>query len=385
MNDTSAAVLGSTGSIGIQTLDVIRSLGMRITLLSAKTSVDALEKQIREFSPEAAVMTDPAAAEELKIRVADTGTKVYSGEDSLCACVSECGSQTVVNAVVGFAGLKPTVAAIEAGKRLALANKESLVAGGEYVIPLAKKRGVDIFPIDSEHSAIFQCMLASSDHDAEVDKIILTGSGGPFRGMKEYELRSVTPEQAVKHPNWNMGQKISVDSATLMNKGLEVIEAVRLFGVPTEKIEVVIHKESIIHSMVRFRDGAVIAQMSYPDMRLPISYALTYPSREYAEYTPVDFATLGSLSFEEPDVATFKCLDYAYTALEMGGNATAVLNGANEVAVDRFLKREIGFCDIARCVETALLGAAPTDNDLDGIIDADMQGRRIASAVKRTW
>lgn len=385
MNDTSVAVLGSTGSIGIQTLDVIRSLGMRITLLSAKTSVGALEKQIREFSPAAAVMTDPASAEELKIRVADTETKVYSGEDSLCACVSECGAQTVVNAVVGFAGLKPTVAAVEAGKRLALANKESLVAGGEYVIPLAKKRGVDIFPIDSEHSAIFQCMLASSDHDAEVDKIILTGSGGPFRGMKEFELRSVTPEQAVKHPNWNMGQKISVDSATLMNKGLEVIEAVRLFGVPTEKIEVVIHKESIIHSMVRFRDGAVIAQMSYPDMRLPISYALTYPSREYAEYTPVDFATLGSLSFEEPDVATFKCLDYAYTALEMGGNATAVLNGANEVAVDRFLKHEIGFCDIARCVETALLGASPTDNDLDGIIDADLQGRRIASVVKRTW
>ena len=213
MNDTSAAVLGSTGSIGIQTLDVIRSLGMRITLLSAKTSVDALEKQIREFSPAAAVMTDPAAAEELKIRVADTETKVYSGEDALCDCVAECGAQTVVNAVVGFAGLKPTVAAIESGKRLALANKESLVAGGEYVIPLAKKRGVDIFPIDSEHSAIFQCMLASSDHDAEVDKIILTGSGGPFRGVKEFELRSVTPEQAIKHPTWNMGQKISVDSA----------------------------------------------------------------------------------------------------------------------------------------------------------------------------
>ena len=385
MNDNSVAVLGSTGSIGIQTLDVIRSLGMRITLLSAKSSVEALEKQIREFLPAAAVMTDPAAAEELKIRVADTGTKVYSGEDALCSCVRECDSQTVVNAVVGFAGLKPTVAAIEAGKRLALANKESLVAGGEYVIPLAKKRGVEIFPIDSEHSAIFQCMLASSDHDAEVDKIILTGSGGPFRGMKEFELRTVTPEQAVRHPNWNMGQKISVDSATLMNKGLEVIEAVRLFGVPTEKIEVVIHKESIVHSMVRFRDGAVIAQMSYPDMRLPISYALTYPSREFADYKPVDFATLGSLSFEEPDTATFKCLDYAYTALEMGGNATAVLNGANEVAVERFLKHEIGFCDIPRCVETALLGAAPTDNDLDGIIDADMQGRRIASVVKRTW
>lgn len=385
MNDTSVAVLGSTGSIGIQTLDVIRSLGMRITLLSAKTSVDALEKQIREFAPEAAVMTDPAAAEELKIRVADTETKVYSGEDSLCSCVAKCGAKTVVNAVVGFAGLKPTVAAIESGKRLALANKESLVAGGEYVIPLAKKHGVDIFPIDSEHSAIFQCMLASADRFSEVDKIILTGSGGPFRGKKEFELRSVTPEQAVNHPTWSMGKKISVDSATLMNKGLEVIEAVRLFGVSPEKIEVVIHKESVIHSMVRFRDGAVIAQMSYPDMRLPISYALTYPSREYAEYKPVDFASLGSLNFEEPDTSTFKCLDYAYTALEMGGNATAVLNGANEVAVERFLNHEIGFCDIPRCVETALLGASPTDNDFDGILDADLQGRRIASVIKRTW
>ena len=383
MIDTSVALLGSTGSIGIQTIDVIRSLGMRITLLSAKSSVDALEKQIREFRPAAAVMTDPAAAEELKIRVADTETKVYSGEDSLCSCVAECGAQTVVNAVVGFAGLKPTVAAIEAGKRLALANKESLVAGGEFVIPLAKKRGVDIFPIDSEHSAIFQCMLASADRFSEVDKILLTGSGGPFRGKTEFELLNVTPEQAINHPTWNMGKKISVDSATLMNKGLEVIEAVRLFGVSPDKIEVVIHKESVVHSMVRFRDGAVIAQMSYPDMRLPISYALTYPSREYAQFTPLDFASLGSLTFEEPDTATFKCLDYAYTALEMGGNATAVLNGANEVAVERFLNREIGFCDIPRCVETALLGAAPTDADLDGIIDADRQGRLIASAVKR--
>lgn len=381
----SVAVLGSTGSIGIQTLDVIRSLGMRITLLSAKSSVAALETQIREFAPAAAVMTDPVAAEELKIRVADTDTKVYSGEDAVCACVDECGASTVVNAVVGFAGLKPTVAAIEAGKRLALANKESLVAGGEYVMPLAKKNNVEIFPIDSEHSAIFQCMLASSDREAEVDRIILTGSGGPFRGMKESELRSVTPEQAVRHPNWNMGRKISVDSATLMNKGLELIEAVRLFGVSPETIEVVIHRESIIHSMVRFTDGAVIAQMSYPDMRLPISYALTYPRREYPVYKPLDFAELGSLHFEKPDTETFKCLALAYTALETGGNAAAVLNGANEVAVERFLNREIGFCDIPRCVEAALLGAAPTGNDLDGITDADLQGRMIASAVKRKW
>ena len=381
----SAAVLGSTGSIGIQTLDVVRSLGMRITLLSAKSSVDALEKQIREFAPAAAVMTDPAAAETLRVRVADTGTKVYSGEDALCACVGECGADTVVNAVVGFAGLKPTVAAISAGKRLALANKESLVAGGEYVIRLAEKNNVEIFPIDSEHSAIFQCMLASSDHAAEVDKIILTGSGGPFRGMKESELRSVTPEQAVRHPTWNMGRKISVDSATLMNKGLEVIEAVRLFGVSPETIEVVIHKESVIHSMVRFRDGAVISQMSYPDMRLPISYALTYPRREYADYKPLDFAELGCLNFEKPDFETFKCLAYAYTALEMGGNATAVLNGANEVAVERFLNNEIGFCDIPRCVEAALRGADSTDNDLDGIYEADLQGRKIASAVNRIW
>lgn len=385
MIESSVALLGSTGSIGTQTVDVIRSLGMRITLLSARNSVDTIEKQIREFSPAAAVMTDPSAAEELKIRVADTKTKVYGGEDALSACVAECGAETVVNAVVGFAGLKPTVAAIESGKRIALANKETLVAGGELVTSLAKKHGVKIFPIDSEHSAIFQCLLASSKPADEVEKIILTGSGGPFRGKKWFDLRSVTPEQAVKHPTWNMGQKISVDSATLMNKGLEVIEAVRLFGVSPDKIEVVIHKESVIHSLVRFRDGAVIAQMSYPDMRLPISYALTYPGRVYPAAEPLDLASLGTLDFEEPDTETFKCLDYAYTALEMGGNATAALNGANEVAVERFLKREIGFCDIPRCVETALLGFAPTDNDLDGIIDADLQGRRIAAAVKKSW
>ncbi|MBR5942314.1 MAG: 1-deoxy-D-xylulose-5-phosphate reductoisomerase, partial [Clostridia bacterium] len=260
-----------------------------------------------------------------------------------------------------------------------------LVAGGELVTSLAKQHGVKIVPIDSEHSAIFQCLLASSKPADEVEKIILTGSGGPFRGKKWFDLRSVTPEQAVKHPTWNMGQKISVDSATLMNKGFEVIEAVRLFGVSPDNIEVVIHKESVIHSLVRFRDGAVIAQMSYPDMRLPISYALTYPGRVYPAAEPLDLASLGTLDFEEPDTETFKCLDYAYTALEMGGNATAALNGANEVAVERFLKREIGFCDIPRCVETALLGFAPTDNDLDGIIDADLQGRRIAAAVKKSW
>lgn len=380
MTENTVALLGSTGSIGKQTIEVIRALGMRVSLLSANKNVDAVEKQVREFSPRAAVMVDADAARELKTRLADTDTKVYGGADALCRCVSECDADVVVNAVVGFAGLAPSVAAINAGKRLALANKESLVAGGSFVTELARSRGVEIFPIDSEHSAIFQCMLASSDRASEVEKILLTGSGGPFRGRKLSELAAVTPEQAVKHPTWNMGRKISVDSATLMNKGLEVIEAVRLFNVAPEKIEVVIHKESIVHSMVRFKDCAVIAQLSYPDMRLPISYALTYPGREYSELTPIDFASLGTLSFEKPDIDTFKCLGYAYDALKMGGNATAVLNGANEEAVARFLRREIGFCDIPRCIEAALEHYTDTDSSFDGIVEADRQGRRIAAA-----
>ena len=379
MKENTVALLGSTGSIGTQTMEVIRALGMRVSLLSANKNVDEVEKQVREFSPHAAVMTDAAAARELKTRVADTDTVVYGGADALCKCVSECDADVIVNAVVGFAGLAPSVAAINAGKRLALANKESLVAGGSFVTELARSRGVEIFPIDSEHSAIFQCMLASSDRASEVEKILLTGSGGPFRGKKLSELAGVTPEQAVKHPTWNMGRKISVDSATLMNKGLEVIEAVRLFNVSPETIEVVIHKESIVHSMVRFKDCAVIAQLSYPDMRLPISYALTYPSRKYSELTPIDFASLGTLSFEKPDLDTFKCLGYAYDALKMGGNATAVLNGANEEAVARFLNREIGFCDIPRCIEAALEHYTDTDDSFDGIVEADRQGRRAAS------
>lgn len=385
MNGSAIALLGATGSIGIQTIDVVRSLGMRVSVLSAHSNVSVIERQIREFRPSAAIMTDERAAGELKIAVADTDTKVYSGKDALCSCIAESEASTVVNAVVGFAGLEPSIAAIESGKRLALANKESLVAGGEFVTGLARAHGVDIFPIDSEHSAIFQCMLASSDSKSELEKVLLTGSGGPFRGKNKEDLMAVTPEQAINHPTWSMGKKISVDSATLMNKGLEVIEAVRLFDIPPECVDVVIHKESIVHSMVCFRDKSVIAQMSYPDMRLPISYALTYPERAYADLKPVDFPSLGSLSFEKPDMDTFPCLSYAYQALEMGGNATAALNGANEVAVARFLNNEIGFLDIPRCVKAALDAFKPTENTFDGVLAADAMGRSVAALLNREY
>lgn len=385
MKEASIALLGSTGSIGIQTTEVVRSLGMRISVLSAHSNITLIEEQIREFNPSVAVMTDKLAAEELKIRVADTPTKVYGGADALCASVEECQSSTVVNAVVGFAGLSPSIASINSGKRLALANKESLVAGGGFITQLAKEHKVEIFPIDSEHSAIFQCMLASSNSNKETEKVLLTGSGGPFRGKTTSDLEGVTPEQAINHPTWSMGKKISVDSATLMNKGLEVIEAVRLFDITTEQIEVLIHKESIVHSLVRFKDKSVIAQMSYPDMKLPISYALTYPERVYSELTPLDLASVGSLTFEKPDTDTFKCLKLAYRALEMGGNATAALNGANEVAVDRFLNRQIGFLDIPRCIKAALDEFKPTENTFEGILDADRQGRSIASSLDREY
>jgi len=383
MNGSSIALLGSTGSIGIQTTDVVRSLGRRISVLSAHSNIKLIEEQIREFNPAVAVMTDDSAAKELKIAVSDTDTKVYSGANALCAAVEECDCETVVNAVVGFAGLAPSVSCIKSGKRLALANKESLVAGGSFVTQLARNNGVEIFPIDSEHSAIFQCMLASSNCSKEVEKVLLTGSGGPFRGKGVSDLEGVTPQEAINHPTWNMGRKISVDSATLMNKGLEVIEAVRLFDITTDDIEVVIHKESIVHSLVRFRDKSIIAQMSYPDMKLPISYALTYPERVYNELPPLDLTAVSSLTFEKPDTDTFKCLKLAYRALEMGGNATAALNGANEVAVERFLNLQIGFLDIPRCVEAALDAFVPTEATYEGVLDADRQGRSVASSIDR--
>lgn len=375
------ALLGSTGSIGTQTADVARSLGLHISVISARSNVSIIENQIRCFSPKTAIMTDIDAAKDLKVRVADTDTEVLFGEDSICDSIAQDDVDTVVNAIVGFAGLKPSLAAINNHKRLALANKESLVAGGDYITSLARKNNVDIFPIDSEHSAVFQCMLASSDKKNELEKIILTCSGGPFRGKDKDFLLSVTPEQAVKHPKWNMGPKISVDSATLMNKGLEIIEAVRLFDVPESMIEVVVHKESIIHSMVMFRDKAVIAQMSYPDMKLPISYALTYPERRYDALEPIDFYKLGSLSFESPDMDTFSCLKCAYKALRIGGNAPAALNGANEAAVNSFLNHNIAFTDIPACIDYALENYKETDCSLDGVIAADLQGRNNAELM----
>lgn len=377
----SIALLGSTGSIGTQTADVARSLGLNISVISAKSNVKIIENQIRSFAPKIAVMTDIDAAKDLRIRVKDTNTKVLCGEDSICESIDDNDIDTVVNAIVGFAGLNPSVAAINKHKRLALANKESLVAGGEFITSLARENNVEIFPIDSEHSAIFQCLLSSSNKKDELEKIIITCSGGPFRGKDIGYLSSVTPEQAVKHPKWNMGRKISVDSATLMNKGLEVIEAVRLFNVTVDMIDVVIHKESIIHSMVMFKDKTVIAQMSYPDMRLPISYALTYPERKYDLLSPLDFYSIGSFSFEKPDIDTFECLKCAYTALKKGGNCSAALNGANEEAVNAFLNNKISFIDIPKCINYALDNYCDTEVSLAGVIAADNQGRKNANEV----
>ena len=350
------AILGSTGSIGTQTLDVIRRHPdmFEVELISARRNVDLLTKQAIEFDAANVVICEESKYKETADALQDKGIKVWSGVDSLCELVKMSSVDIVVGAMVGFSGLRPTLAALEAGKTVALANKETLVAAGPIVIRTMLEHNAVILPVDSEHSAIFQCLLASKGNS--VEKIHLTASGGPFRTWERARIAAATAQQALKHPNWNMGAKVTIDSATMMNKGFEVIEAKWLFDLNPDQINVVVHPESIIHSMVEFEDGAVIAQMGCPDMREPIGFALSYPQRVSVGNKKLDFASMGHLSFEAPDMKKFPCLELAYDAIKRGGNVPCALNAANEVTVAAYLKGLIGFYDIARINEKCMLG-----------------------------
>ena len=374
------SILGSTGSIGRQTLDVAEKLQIPVAALAASRNVELLEAQCRKFRPELAVLFDEAAAEELKRRLSDMNIKVAGGMEGLLAAALLDSADTVVTAVSGMIGLRPTLAAIERGKRIALANKETLVCAGELVMREAQRRGAEIIPVDSEHSAIFQCLMGCRDR-SEVRRLILTCSGGPFYGKTAAELQKVTRVDALRHPNWKMGPKITVDCATLMNKGLEVIEAMRLYGLPLEQVTAVIHRQSIVHSLVEFRDGAVMAQLGTPDMRIPIGLALTYPKREENPAPPLDLLTCPPLTFAVPDEEAFRCFRLARQAAKQGGTACAVLNGANEAAVGLFLQEKLGFPEIADAVEAAL-DAVPqcADVTLEAALDADRQARDIVFA-----
>ncbi len=347
------SVLGSTGSIGTQTLDVARKLNIKITALCAHKSVDKIEAQIREFHPQIAVLSDEKAGADLKIRVRDTATKVLFGEQAILEAAAHKNADTVLNALVGMMGLVPTVTAIEAGKTIALANKETLVAGGDYVMALAKQKQIPILPVDSEHSAIFQCLQGMAPNRA-LKKLILTASGGPFFGCSRQQLQKVKAADALQHPNWDMGAKITIDSSTMMNKGFEVIEAVHLFGVPVSDVEVVVHRESVIHSMVEYDDHSVIAQLGVPDMRIPIQYALTYPERYASDVPELSLPQIGKLTFFEPDDETFPCLSICRKAIAKGGLTPAAVNAANEEAVRLFLQDKISFLDIEKIAQDAL-------------------------------
>lgn len=347
------SILGSTGSIGRQTLDVVDHLGISVAALTAGGSVERMAEQCRKYVPRLAVMATQTAAETLQQMIADLPVQVMWGEDGLLAAATIPEADCVITAVVGMVGLKPTLAAIRAKKRIGLANKETLVCAGELVMAEAKKNHVQIIPVDSEHSAIFQCLMGCHNA-AEVKRILLTCSGGPFFGMTREELNHVTKADALRHPNWKMGPKITVDCATLMNKGLEVIEAMRLYDMPLEQVDVVIHRQSIVHSLVEFTDGAVMAQLGSPDMRLPIQLAMTYPERTACPVEPLDLLTCGSLTFHKPDVEAFPCLELARACAKAGGTACPVMNGANEAAVELFLQDKIGFYDIFRLVSHAV-------------------------------
>lgn len=369
------SILGSTGSIGTQSLDVCRMHGYNVKCLTANSSVDIIENQVREFKPELVCMMNEEAAKNLRSRIADTSVKVVSGMDGLIECAVYDGADTVLNSVVGMIGLQPTLEAIKAKKTIALANKETLVAGGHLVTNLAKENGVSILPVDSEHSAIFQAMQGSPRKEA-IKKIILTASGGPFFGKKLSELENVTAADALKHPNWNMGAKITIDSATMMNKGLEFIEAKWLFDMPNEDIEIVIHRESVVHSAIVYQDNSMIAQLGVPDMRIPIQYALTYPEREPSPVEPLSLSQYGKLTFFEPDYDTFKCINVCKKAIEMGGLHPAAANGANEESVKLFLKGEIKFTDIAYLNEEAMLKAPDKKAfTLEDVLETDRAAR----------
>lgn len=369
------ALLGSTGSIGTQSLDVCRMHGYRVVCLTANRRVDLMETQIREFRPDLVSMMDPVAADDLRTRVADTGTKVLSGMDGLIECATYFGADTVLNAVVGMVGLQPTLAAIQAKKTLALANKETLVAGGHLVTNTAKAYGVDILPVDSEHSAIFQCLQGSPEKGA-VKKLILTASGGPFFGKTLAELENVTAADALKHPNWDMGAKITIDSATMMNKGLEFIEAKWLFDMPIDAIDIVVHRESVVHSAIAYQDNSVIAQLGVPDMRIPIQYALTYPQRLPSPVQELSLVDYGKLTFYAPDYDTFRCINVCKDAIAAGGLRPAAANGANEESVRLFLNGKIKFTDIA-VLNRAAMEACPqvADYTLNDVLQADRAAR----------
>ena len=370
------SILGSTGSIGRQSLDIISRLPeIRVGALTAGTSVERMAQQCRQFQPELAVMATEEAAKELSSLIGDLPIRVNWGEEGLLEAASLPGADCVITAVVGMVGLKPTLAAIRAGKRIGLANKETLVCAGELVMAEAEKYHAEIVPVDSEHSAIFQCLMGCGDKK-EIKRLILTCSGGPFFGKSKEELKTVTQADALKHPNWKMGAKITIDCATLMNKGLEVIEAMRLYRMPLEKVDVVIHRQRVVHSMVEFTDGAVMAQMGTPDMRLPIQLALTYPERIPCPVEPLDLIGCGPLTFSEPDLENFPCLALAYRCARQGGTACPAMNGANEEAVAMFLKNEIGFYDIYRLVSQAV-EQVPfiQDPTLEEILEADRLAR----------
>lgn len=372
------SILGSTGSIGRQSLDVIAALGLSVEALTAHKNVKLLEEQARVVRPRLVVLTDEAAARDLAVRLADTGTRVLGGKEALLEAATTPEADTVLTAVVGVAGLEPTLAAIEAGKDIALANKETLVCAGELVTAKAREKNVKFLPVDSEHSAIFQCLQGCQDRE-EVTRLVLTASGGPFYGMIHDNIAKMTRREALKHPNWDMGAKITIDSATMMNKGFEVIEAMWLYDLPLDRIDVVIHRQSVIHSLVEFRDGAVLAQLGTPDMRLPIQYALTWPNRVPGPAQRIDLLNCPDLTFLPPDGENFPCLDLAREAATLGGVKPAALNGANEVTVAAFLEDQIGFYDIPRlcrlAMEAAPTVAAPTLND---ILTADALARTVA-------
>lgn len=369
----SLIILGSTGSIGTQALEVCRKSGYKVVGLAAGSNTELLEKQAREFKVSAVAVFDQSKANDLKIKLKDTDIKVLGGSDGVCE-ITALPADTVLNAIVGIAGLKPTLAAIENGKDIALANKETLVTGGDIVKQKAKEKNVKILPVDSEHSAIFQSLQASPKK--HLSRILLTASGGPFFGKTAKDLENVTVKEALNHPNWSMGAKITIDSATLMNKGLEIIEAVHLFDIPAQKIDVLVHRQSIVHSGVEFSDGAVIAQLGTPDMRLPIQYALTYPERSDCAFEHLDLLKVGTLTFQEPDRETFRCLPLCVKAITEGGLMPTVVNGANEQAVKLFLEGKIKFLQIADLVEKAYnFVNNKKDYTLDDIFLADKAAR----------
>ena len=378
------AILGSTGSIGTQALDVIRKnpRKFRIEVLTAHENAELLIAQSLEFKPNTVVIGNEALYDKVFSALDPAGIKVYSGQKSISSVVQMDCIHMVLTALVGYSGLLPTIRAIEAGKNIALANKETLVVAGELITRLAEKKGVNIFPVDSEHSAIFQCIVGEFNNP--IEKIILTASGGPFRGRNFNFLKTVTKAQALKHPNWSMGAKVTVDSASLMNKGLEVIEAKWLFNLKSSQIEVVVHPQSIIHSMVQFEDGSIKAQMGLPDMRLPIQYALGYPERLKSDFPRFSFTDFPSLSFEKPDIKTFRNLKLAFDALEKGGNMPCILNAANEVGVNEFLEENISFTEISEIIEDCMIKvpyiASPSYDDY---VETDKETRRIAKSLKQ--